>query len=161
MTEAPNRHVYLDAAIRARRSLSRKGVMLIMIPVALVNLLFAAFFTLIGGAFVPPFLGLDVIGLAIAFWFSFRKAARIERVRVTADEISVTREDDDHRTLVWTSAPAFTRVDLDHPGRHASRLRLSSKGKGLTLAAAVSPGEREQFAEALQAAVKAARAERW
>ncbi|MBS0295701.1 MAG: DUF2244 domain-containing protein [Proteobacteria bacterium] len=153
--------LYLDMTIRARRSLSRKGVMLIMIPVAFVNLVFASFFVLIGGAFVPPFLGLDVIGLAIAFWLSFRATDRAERVRVSADEIKVTRERPGAVDTVWTSAPAFTRVELDHPGRHASRLRLSSKGKGLTLASAVSPGEREQVAQALEDAVRAARAERW
>jgi uncharacterized membrane protein len=153
--------LYMDTVIRARRSLSRKGVMLIMIPVAFVNLVFASFFVLIGGAFVPPFLGLDVIGLAIAFWLSFRATDRVERVRVSADEIRVTHERNGAVDLVWTSAPAFTRVELDHPGRHASRLRLSSKGKGVTLASAVSPGEREQFARALEQAVKAARAERW
>src|SRR3569833_3952322 len=153
--------LYMDTVIRARRSLSRKGVMLIMIPVALVNLLFASFFVLIGGAFVPPFLGLDVIGLAIAFWLSFRATDRIERVRVSADEIRVTRERNGVVDMLWISAPAFTRVELAHPGRHASRLRLWSKGAGLTLASAVSPAEREQFAEALERAVPAARAERW
>jgi uncharacterized membrane protein len=161
MAPASTAPVYLDAAIQPRRSLSKRGVVLLMVPLVLVNLIFAAFFLAIGGAFVPPFLGLDVIGVAIALWVSFRQARRIERVRVAADEIAVTREADGRVERVWASAPVFTRVELTHPGRHASRLRLASKGKGVTLASALSPQEREAFAEQLNGALAAARAARW
>jgi uncharacterized membrane protein len=153
--------LFLDAAIRPRRSLSRRGVMLLMIPFVLVNLIFATFFLVIGGAFVPPFLGLDVLGLGLALWFNFRSARRIERVRVSAEEIAVTRERGDRIERVWASAPVFTRVELSHPGRHASRLRLQSKGKGVVLAASLSPEEREKFAAELRNALEAARAARW
>lgn len=153
--------LYLDAAIKPHRSLSKRGVVLLMVPLVAVNLIFATFFFLIGGAFVPPFLGLDVLGMAIALWVSFRQAKRIERVRVAADEIAVTREADGRVERVWASAPVFTRVELTHPGRHASRLRLASRGKGVTLASSLSPGEREAFATELEGALRAARSARW
>lgn len=152
--------LYMDTEIRPRRSLTRAGVMAIMIPVAAVNVLFAAFFLLIGGAFVPPFLGLDVIALALAFWLSFRSAAGCERVRISADKVRVTREDDHQRQLVWDTPTAFTRVEMDHPGRHASRLRLSCSGRNLVLAAGLSPAEREQLKVDLETAIRRARAAR-
>ena len=153
--------LYLDASIAPRRSLDRRGVMLIMVPVAVINVAFAAFFILIGGAFVPPFLGLDVIGLAIAFWLSFRSTRRVERIRISADEIRISRADDAAEEVLWVSAPAFTRVNLDAPGRHASRLRLHCKGRTLTIAASVSPQERRRIAERVEQALTAARSERW
>jgi uncharacterized membrane protein len=158
---APRWH--LDAALRPHRSLSPRGAILLMAPVVLFNLLFATFFLAVGGVFVPPFLGLDVIGLGLALYLNFRAAKRIERVRVSADAVVVTREREgaDETRTVWSSAPVFTRVELTHPGRHASRLRLFSKGKGVTLAADLAPQERAAFAETLRSALTAAKAERW
>ncbi|HEY3814391.1 MAG TPA: DUF2244 domain-containing protein [Caulobacteraceae bacterium] len=161
MTEAVAPRLYLDAALRPRRSMSPRAVVLLMAPVLAVNVIFAVVFTLMGGAFVPPFLGLDVLGLGLAFWLNFRAARRIERIRVTADAIEVTRETPKQTRRVWRSAPVFTRIELSHPGRHASRLRLFCKGKGVTLGAALAPAEREAFAERLKSAVSAAKAERW
>jgi uncharacterized membrane protein len=157
---APPR-LYMDAALQPRRSLSKRGVILLMAPFVAVNLVFAVFFLVVGAALIPPFLGLDVLALGLALLASFRSARTVERVRVSADEIRVTREHGGSVRTLWTSATAFTRVDLEQPGRHAVRLRLSSKGAGVTLARALSPEERERFAGELEAAVRAARAERW
>jgi uncharacterized membrane protein len=159
-TASPPR-LYLDAALKPTRSLSPRGAVLLMVPVLAVNVVFAVVLTLMGGAFVPPFLGLDVLGLGLALWLNFRAARRIERIRVSADAIEVTRETPTVSRKVWSSAPLFTRIELTHPGRHASRLRLWCKGRGVTLGAALAPAERAAFAEALQSAVSAAKAERW
>jgi uncharacterized membrane protein len=159
VTAAPR--LYLDAELRPRRSLSRRGVALLMLPLVAINLIFATFFFVLGAAFVPPFLGLDVLAMGIALLVSFRSARRIERVRVTADEIRVTHERGRWMRIVWASPTAFTRVDLEQAGRHGAALRLSSKGEKVTVAAALSPPERESFAHELEAALAAARAERW
>lgn len=153
--------LYLDAELRPRRSLSKRGVVLLMVPLVFVNLVFATFFLVLGAHLVPPFLGLDVMAMGLALWLSFRAARRVERVSVTADEIRVTRAQGQRLRTVWRSPTAFTRVEVDQPGRHAGRLGLSSKGERLTLAAALAPAERERFAHELEAAVAAARAERW
>jgi uncharacterized membrane protein len=160
-TAAAPARCYLDAALRPRRSLSPRGAVLLMVPVLIVNVIFATFFSLMGGAFVPPFLGLDVLGLGLALWLNFRAARLIERIRVSADEIVVTRERPGEVRQIWASSPAFTRIELTYPGRHASRLRLFSRGKGVTLASALAPAEREAFAEELKSAVSAAKAERY
>ncbi len=152
---------YLDAALKPTRSMNRRGVWWLMVPLVLVNLIVGTMFFVMGGAFVPPFLGLDVLGLGLALWFNFRAAKRVEHVHVTADLITVTREVGGAPRTVWTSAPAFTRLDLSFPGRHASKLKLFSKGKGVTLAAALAPSERKAFADQLGDAIAAARAERW
>jgi uncharacterized membrane protein len=52
-------------------------------------------------------------------------------------------------------------VEVKDPGKHASRLSLATRGQELVLGARLSPVEREVFARDLEAAVKAARAERW
>ncbi|MDI1363717.1 MAG: DUF2244 domain-containing protein, partial [bacterium] len=61
----------------------------------------------------------------------------------------------------WTSPTAVTRVDIDQPGEHEARVRLRIYRRRLTLARALSPPERVEFADALRQAIRDARAERY
>jgi uncharacterized membrane protein len=166
---APIPRLYLRAELRPHRSLTPRGAAWLLVPLVFVNFVFGVFFLVLRAPIVPPFLGLDVAGLGAALWFSFRAANRFERVLVSADEIRVERghagRGPDHPArLVWSSAPAFTRIQLDDVeelGEQRVRLSLASRGKVLLLAAALGPAERAAFGRELEAAVKAARAERW
>ncbi len=161
MVPASEERLYLDAVLEPHRSLSRRGVWLIMAPLIAVNLLFGLVFWWLGGVFVPPFLGLDVLGMALALWFSFRQTGRSERVRVSADQVTVTHEGRGRARTVWVSAPQFTRVALDGPEARYGRLRLWSKGCGVALGADLGAPQRRRFAAELEAALVLARAERW
>jgi uncharacterized membrane protein len=125
-----------------------------------VNLVVGTVLLMMGGAFVPIFLGLDVAAISVAFAASYRQARRRERVQVSADEVSVFREDDASSHAVWTSPTAFTRVRLEHTGRYGSHVRLMMSAKRLTIGAALGPQEREGLAEEIDEAIRRARAER-
>ncbi|MEH0195044.1 DUF2244 domain-containing protein [Caulobacter sp. CCNWLY153] len=153
--------LYMDAVIRPNRSLSRAGMAVVLGVAVAFNLMVAAFLLVVGAPPVLPFLGLDVLALWLALRASNRALSRSERVKVTAEEIIVSREDAKGARVVWTSPTAFTRVDLDQPGEHESRVRLFMSRRRLTLARALSPDERVAFARALERAIKAARAERY
>ncbi|KSB90866.1 hypothetical protein AS593_11690 [Caulobacter vibrioides] len=153
--------LYMDAVIRPNRSLSRAGMAVVLGVAVAFNLMVAVFLLVVGAPPVLPFLGLDVLALWLALHASNRALSRSERVKVTAEEIVVSREDAQGAKVVWTSPTAFTRVDLDQPGEHESRVRLFMSRRRLTLARALSPDERVAFARALERAIKAARAERY
>lgn len=153
--------LYMDAVIKPNRSLSRRGLHVLLGAVVGANLIVGVFLLVVGAPLVLPFLGLDVAALWLALHASFRAAERRERVRVTAEAVTVSREDEAGARLVWTSPTAFTRVDVEQPGEHEARVRLSIHRRRLTLARALSPPEREAFAEALQRAIRHARAERY
>jgi uncharacterized membrane protein len=153
--------LYMDAVIRPNRSLSRAGMAVVLGVAIAFNLMVAVFLLVVGAPPVLPFLGLDVLALWLALRASNRALSRSERVKVTAEAIVVSREDAKGARVVWTSPTAFTRVDLDQPGEHESRVRLFMSRRRLTLARALSPDERVQFARALERAIKAARAERY
>jgi uncharacterized membrane protein len=153
--------LYMDAVIRPNRSLSRAGMAMVLGVAIAFNLMVAVFLLVVGAPPVLPFLGLDVLALGLALRASNRALSRSERVKVTAEAIVVSREDAKGARVVWTSPTAFTRVDLDQPGEHESRVRLFMSRRRLTLARALSPDERVQFARALERAIKAARAERY
>ncbi|WP_421739874.1 DUF2244 domain-containing protein [Caulobacter sp.] len=153
--------LYMDAVISPNRSLSRTGLHVLLGVLIAFNLLIALFLLVLGAPPVLPFLGLDVLAIWLALNASFRAAERKERVRVTAEAVTVSREDEKGARIVWTSPTAFTRVDVDQPGEHEARVRLRIYRKRLTLGRALSPPERVEFANALERAIRDARAERY
>ena len=62
--------------------------------------------------------------------------------------------------VVWESPTAFTRVAVDREEGRAIGLRLALSDRQVAVAQALSPRERHDFANALQAAIREARLER-
>ena len=152
--------LYMDAVITPHRSLSRKGFAVLLGVVIAFNLAVGTLMVVLRAFPVPVFLGADVLAVVIAFRASYRGAGQRERVRVTADEVSVAHEWSRGRRTVWRSPTAFTRVLVEQPTDHETRVRLAISDRALTIGHALSPGERAGLAEALERAIVAARAER-
>jgi uncharacterized membrane protein len=153
--------IYMDRVIAPHRSLTPQGAVVLLAVVMAFNVMVAIFLLVVGAPPVLPFLGLDVLALWLALRASDRAAQRVERVQVTAEAVTVSREDEKGARTVWTSPTAFTRVGVDHLGEHETRVRLMIYRKRLTLARSLGPDERTRFASALQDAIRAARNERW
>jgi uncharacterized membrane protein len=151
----------MDAVITPNRSLSRRGLYVLMGILAAYNLLVGAFLLAIGAFPVPVFLGLDFAGVALAFHISNRRARNAERVRVSAERVEVLRQQGGAPCTIWSSPTAFTRVALESPGEHRARIEISLSGRAVTVGRALSPKERTAFAQALKRAIQAARGERW
>lgn len=153
--------IYMDRVIAPHRSLSPQGGAVLLAVVMAFNVLVAIFLIVIGAPPVLPFLGLDVLALWLALRASARAARRVERIQVTAEAVTVSREDEKGARTVWTSPTAFTRVGVEQPGEHEVRIRLMIHRKRLTLARALGPDQRLEFGNALQDAIRSARNERW
>lgn len=153
--------LYMDRVIAPHRSLSPQGGAVLLGVVMAFNVLVAIFLIVIRAPPVLPFLGLDVLALWIALRASERAGRRVERVQVTAEAVTVSREDEKGARTVWTSPTAFTRVGLEQPGEHEVRVRLMIYRKRLTLARSLGPDQQVEFANALEDAIRAARNERW
>lgn len=152
--------LYMDAVITPHRSLSSRGFIVLISIVTLANCASAAVFLGMGATFVPFFLGIDVLAVAVAFLASFRAARRIERVQVSARAVRVTHETPRCSRLVWESPTAFTRIDVETEEERAVDLKLALSGRRMSVAGALSPRERAAFATALQGAIRSARGER-
>ena len=151
----------MDATITPNRSLSRRGFAVLMGALIALNLVLATVFWGLGALPVPVFLGLDVLGVFVAFQVSYKGARLSERVLVTAEEVRVRYESPHGAKTVWATPTAFTAVALEDVEEHHSRVRLSLRERRLTVGAALSPKERVAFGKALEAAVGRARSERW
>ena len=151
---------YMDAVIRPHRSLSERGFIILITVVTLANCCSAAVFVRMGAVFVPLFLGVDVMAVLVAFTVSYGQARRIERVTITARDVVVTHEAPNWRHVVWESPTAFTRVNVEREEDSALGLRLALSGREVSVAQALSPRERGEFAKALEHAIWEARRER-
>lgn len=153
--------VFMDAEIRPNRSLSQRGFMVLITVVTVLNCASAAIFLSMGAVFVPMFLGLDLAAIVVAFLASYAAAKQIERVRVTDRQVQVFQETPKMSKLLWESPTAFTRVTRLTEDDHVLDLRLALSGKEAPVARALSPGERADFAKALEDAIYNARRARF
>ena len=153
--------LYMDDVLKPRRSMSRKGMWVLLGVLIAINSIIGVLFVILGAPPIPVFLGLDVLLVYLALSASYRSAQRGERVRVSAEAIEVIEEGVKNPKTLWASPTAFTRVDIDDMGEEEWRVRLMLSGKVLTLARALSPMERQDFGRRLQDAVRAARSERY
>ena len=149
--------VFMDAEIRPNRALSQRGFIILISVITLLNCASAAVFLAMGATLVPIFLALDVVAIVAAFLTSFAAGRQIERVKVTDRAVRVTRETQHWSKLVWESPTAFTRVSLTTEDDRAVDLQLALSGRRATVAGALSPSERADFALALEQAIGAAR----
>jgi uncharacterized membrane protein len=152
--------LYMDAEIRPHRSLSKRGQRVVLGILLTYNLIVALFMLAIGAFPAPIFLGLDVLGVVIAFEVSNRRAMRFDLVQVTHDEVRVTRGRGAVSQRLWTSPTAFTKVEVDKTDGRVSQVRLRLSGRYLAVGATLGPWELAEFAASLQAAIRSALAER-
>ena len=153
--------LHLDAVLTPNRSLPKAGLYVLLGVLAAYNVAAAGLFFAIGAKPVPIFLGLDFLAVLLAFQISYRQARRRERVQVSADEITVLHEIGAQRRTVWRSPTAFTRVSVEARHEPEARVTLRLSRRSLVVAGQVSPQERMDFAEALEAAIRSALAERY
>jgi uncharacterized membrane protein len=153
--------LYMDAEIKPHRSLSKRGFYWVIGFVLVFNLITGTFFVVALHAFpVPIFLGLDVLGVYLAFRLNYSGAGQIERVQVSAAEVRVLHQYGRMSRTVWTSPTAFTRVAVESAGEHHARVTLRLSGRSVIIGPALSPPEREDLAAALEEAIRKARLER-
>lgn len=152
--------LYMDAVIQPNRSLSRRGLWIVLGVFGLFNLVMALFLYLIGAWPIPLFLGLDFAGVFVAFRIYRGFAGQVERVRVDADSITVSHESKRGRMTVWTSPTAFTRVRFEESTRQDRRLTLHLHNRSLAIGMTLGDSERERLKARLDRALHDALAER-
>ena len=146
--------LYMDAEIKPNRSLSPRGFIILICVITLINVASAIVFVRLHAHLIPIFLAIGVMGVVIAFLSSFKAARVIERVQVSTAAVRVTYEAGQNVRLVWESPTAFTRVttERDEDDR-CTVLHVALSGRQKSVAVALSPAERGEFAKALEDAI--------
>ena len=152
--------LYFDAWLRPHRSLTRRGLAIVLAIAAVPSFGLGVVFLAMGAWPVTGFLGLDVLLLYVAFRLNNRAARESERVRLSETELTVDRHAIDGRAEHWSFQPNWLRVDVDDPPRPDSKLLLTTHGRSLAIGQFLPPAERVEVADALRSALRRWRAPR-
>lgn len=147
-----------EALLYPNRSLPNNGFIAVMSIVIIVNLALGVGFTLAGAWPILIFGGLDIFFVWLAFKVSYRQGRLHERIRISADEMLISRVLPSGHELRWSLPSYWTRITYDKPMRHESQIGLHYKGETLIVGSFLSPKERgalgKRLKEALQLAIK-------
>lgn len=145
----------MDAVLRPNRALSRRAFQALILAFVGLNLAVATIFVLQGAYPVLVFLALDVALVWWAFRVNYRDGRLTERVQVAADRIHIAREPARGAADHWIVSPHWARVRSE-----PDAVAIAAGGRSVAVGAFLSPPERDAFAEALAAAIAAARQDR-
>jgi uncharacterized membrane protein len=142
-----------QAVLTPHRSLGPRGFVIFMATISAVSFGTGLMFFLMGAWPVIGFMGLDVLLVYAAFRINFRALRVYETVALTDDELTVTRVAPNGKEQSWRFNPYWVRVHVDERVGLSSELSLASHGKRLVFGAFLTDPEREDFADALRAAL--------
>jgi uncharacterized membrane protein len=146
------------ALLTPYRSLNRTGFVIVMAFLSVVSFATGIAFLLMGAWPVFGFLGLDVLGIYIAFRINFRRARACEQISVTPSALRLRRVSHRGHVVEWVFNPLWVRLDQETDDEYGvERLYLASRGKRVAIGSFLSPEEKASFSKALRAALSAAR----
>jgi uncharacterized membrane protein len=146
------------ALLYPNRSLSRDGFKRVLGVVILVNLVNGVVYFTLGAWPVAFFCGVDILLVWLAFQMSYASGRKHERLMLTEEALWVSRVLPSGHETRWRLDPFAARVEIERPVRHETQLRLRQRGRTLVIGSFLSPKERGELADALDTALKRARA---
>jgi uncharacterized membrane protein len=147
-----------SALLTPHRSLNRTGFLVVMAFLSVVSFATGVAFLLMGAWPVFGFFGLDVLAVYVAFRINFRRARASEEIRITPTELRLRRVSHRGHVVEFVFNPLWVQLDRKtHAEYGIEKLYLLSKGRRLAIASFLGPDEKASFANALTAALQAAR----
>jgi uncharacterized membrane protein len=147
-----------SALLTPHRSLNRTGFLVLMGFLSAVSFAAGLAFLLMGAWPVFGFFGLDILVIYWAFRINFRRARATEEILVTPSELRVRRVSHRGHVVEWVLNPLWVRLDQKtHAEFGIEKLYLVSKGHRISVASFLGADEKASFANALTAALQAAR----
>lgn len=139
------------------RSLGRRAARNIVIAMACVTSIIGLIFWLVGAWPVIGFLGVDVILLSLAFYFSFRAARAEERIELRHGNLRVTRISARGTRQEFDFQPYWLQVVLERGDDDQCELYLRSHGKRFEIAGFLGVEEKTDLAGKLDRLLRQAR----
>ena len=139
------------------RSLGRRAARNIVIAMACVTSTIGLIFWLVGAWPVIGFLGVDVILLSLAFYFSFRAARAEERIELRHGNLRITRISARGTRQEFDFQPYWLQVVLERGDDDRCELYLRSHGKRFEIARFLGAEEKTDLAGKLDRLLRQAR----
>lgn len=139
------------------RSLGRRAARNIVIAMVCVTSTIGLIFWLVGAWPVIGFLGVDVILLSLAFYFSFRAARAEERIELRHGNLRVTRISARGTRQEFDFQPYWLQVVLERGDDDRCELYLRSHGKRFEIGGFLGAEEKTDLAGKLDRLLRQAR----
>jgi uncharacterized membrane protein len=154
----PADHPILAIRLHPHRSLTPSQFRILLLAVAVGGVIASIPFLLMGAWPVAGFMGLDVLGVYIAFKASFRSARAYEDVTLTFLELLVAKVSAAGHRDEWRFNPAWVRLRREeHEEFGLQRIDLVSRGRALEVAGFLGPDQKAVFADRLAHALAEAK----
>jgi uncharacterized membrane protein len=145
-----------EALIVPYRSLSRKGVVIVIAAVTMLSAMVALRFLVLGAWPVVIFSLLEAPLVGVLLAINLRRARASELIMLNPQELVVISTDSAGRRKQVSLPAAWLRVDLD-ARREIPRVILSSYGRDWEIGAFLHEPEKRSLFDALSAAVHSVR----
>ncbi len=157
MTDKSNKTetVYFDATLRPHRSMGPRGFLILMLAIGGAGFFIGFSFFLMGAWPIAGFCGLEILLVYLAFRWNFRDARRAERVRLTNEEVEVSRLFPSGEMTRETLPAGWVKIHHHDAGEGygATRLLLASHGRQIRIGAFLNRDELGELAAALRLAI--------
>lgn len=140
--------LYFDAWLRPHRSLTRRGLAMVLALAAVPSFILGVAFLFMGAWPVTGFLGLDVVLLWWLFKRSYLDARRSETLLLTDRELIVARVAPDGEREELRLDAYWLKIEASE-----EKLVATSRGNRAVLGRFLSPPERLRVADELKAAL--------
>jgi uncharacterized membrane protein len=144
---------FFEAVVRPHRSLNLFGFRLLMAVLIIANGVFALAMILQGAWPVVGFLGLDVLGVYIAFRLSYAQTRAFERISIAENSLVVAQVDGRGRAREWRCPSYWASVGYDEDKDERGVLTVGSHGKRIEIGHFLHRKEREELARQLRDAL--------
>ena len=131
------------------RSLSRRAARNIVLMLATLTTCIGLVFWSVGAWPVIGFLGVDVLLLSLAFYFSFRSARQEERIELSTGNLRVTRISVRGDRQEFDFQPYWLRVVLERGEDDHCALFLRTHGEKFEIAGFLGADEKADLADKL------------
>ena len=141
--------------IQPNQSLSQRGMLFVLLAFGVIMGVFALRLAYMGFWLIIPFLALDLIAVAAAFYFIQKKCCIRESVRIDEKQLRIGHHEMRNRKA-WAFDLHWVRIKLQqhaHPWQ-PSRLLIGSHGKWIELASFLTNEERESLSIELNRSIK-------
>lgn len=148
--------------IKRNCSASPKHLAIAFGSLVAVSFAVGAAFAVLGFWMVLPFVGLEIVAVAVAFFCYGRHAADAERIELVDDRLTVERIEAETRRR-WDFDPRGVRVEVDERGRGLGarvQVCLAGRGERVEVGRHLLDARRAELASELKAALRNARAGR-
>jgi uncharacterized membrane protein len=147
-----------ELTIRPYRSLTLRGMRLVMVLVACASFVASLPFVILGFWPVAGFYGLDILLLYLAFRSNFKAARQHEEVRISPFELLLRKVNSDGKTAEWRFNPLWTRLEAEkHDEFGVLNLAFVSRGQSVPIGQFLGSEEKSTLLSGLSKALSEAK----